>query len=82
MKQKVVTARVTEQVYAEVQRRADADGVSLSAAAAQLIAEGISAQSRADVDEKPAWVIAIEALEARVSQLEQRGQGRKGKRRR
>ena len=79
MKQKVITARVSVDIYAAVAEQASAEGVSLSAIAARLLTVGL-----AKVDKKPDWAVDIER---RVAQLEQQAilptQDRgKGKRRR
>ena len=78
MKQKVITARVSAEMYGAIAERAAKGGASLSAVAARLLAVGLS-QS----DAKPSWALEFEQ---RLSQLEaaqpQSSQGRKGKRRR
>jgi len=77
MKQKVITARVTGDIYEAIADRAKAEGVSLSTIAARLLAESLA--KNATESDKPAWAIEIER---RLSQLEaQPASGRKGKRR-
>ncbi len=77
MKQKVITARVTADIYDAIADKASAEGVSLSAVAARLLSDSL--KSGAEPSDKPVWAIA---LESRVSQLEAQGNGsQKGKRR-
>lgn len=77
MKQKVITARVTGDIYAAIADRAKAEGVSLSAIAARLLADSLKAE--ASEPDKPAWALEVEQ---RLSQLEaQQQSGRKSKRR-
>lgn len=77
MKQKVIAARVSDDIYGAIAAKASIEGVSLSAIAARLLGESLKADARES--DKPDWAIA---LESRISQLEAQGQGgRKGKRR-
>lgn len=84
MKQKVVTSRVSDDIYAATAAKADADGVSLSAIVERALKAYLD-QLGDRTEEKPAWALE---LERRVSQLESQGQAepqsisRKSKRRR
>ena len=83
MKQKVIAARVADDVYDSIAAKASAEGVSISAIAARLLGESLKADARAD--EKPAWAIAHEERIAKLEsqqQAQSQSQGsRKGKRR-
>lgn len=85
MKQKVVTARVSGDIYDAIVAKASAEGVSLSAVAARMLSESLKANGESS--DKPDWAISLEAIEQRLSQVEalvssdSRGGSRKGKRR-
>ena len=78
-----VSARITGKLVNAAKRKAEREGVTVSA----ILESALSSYLDIPIDElspeirKPEWAIA---LEERVSQLEQsqRGGGRKGKRRR
>lgn len=86
MKQKVITARVTGDIYDAIAAKASAEGVSLSAVAARLLSDSL--KSGVEPSDQPDWAVELKKLESRLSQVEaqlsndrQNSGNRKGKRR-